>query len=136
MKKALTVIVLAMVAALALCLVGCGSASSLTQADIDSAKLFVGEDYYDLKDTNTARLVDTYDGKVFKVYGQVNDIDKDSVWVDTTNYSGNLWAEPVKVYLSNDDLVKLNPKDMVTAVGTLKVANAYPWPELHNAKLI
>lgn len=131
MKKALAVIVLAMVAALAFALVGCGGSSSSASStsnqassassgavNVDEAVELNWSKVWDEYLDNEARAKQDWNGKLVKYTATVYDITDKYAKVANETYKG-LPNNSIDVYLSTDDLVKLNDKDEITVVGTL-----------------
>lgn len=117
MKKSLLLISLAMVAALALCLVGCGGSESAasSQSKIDSAVEFNYEEVEQAEESNEARAEVDYVGKYFKVTGKIRETEKDGIIVATKEGSYN----PVLAKMPTEEVAKLNKGQEISFVGKL-----------------
>lgn len=128
----MAVIALAMVAALALCLVGCGG-STPSQKDIDSAKELNWTDvYYEYHFNNAAKAKQDWEDKFVKYSTKVDSIHEKYFVAEyePDRSGGNLIG--LEIFIPVEDLTKLHKGDSVVVVGKLSIGSE----NIYNATLV
>lgn len=136
MKKLNSLIVLSIVAVLAIFLIGCSGNSNAvasSSVNLDEAVELDWEKVYWEYEENEARASQNWDGKTVKWSSVVEKIEKDYVTCRGFYFKNNYTA-PIDVYLSAEDLVKLNKGDAIIVVG--EFSNSNHFHKIYNAKLV
>lgn len=102
---------------------GCNSEPSTEEVAAEAPELDAEELIYTVN-TNEARAMEDYDGKVYKWTATIRRIDSDYVLMSEELYNGAP-LNPLYVYLPTETIADYDVDDTITVVGTVKVNGSF-----------
>lgn len=107
----------------ALGIAGCGSEPSPEEAAAEAPELDA-EELISTVNSNEARAMEDYDGKIYKWTATIRRIESDYVVMSEELYNGAP-LNPLYVYLPTETIADYDADDTITVVGTVKVNGSF-----------